>query len=586
MAVLSPARSANRRPKPATRRAAPSALPSDIHATPSPAEGVTGVIGGANPLVGLSPVQVAAAAGRWGRHILTDPAVALDHGLRLARDLARIAAGSSELAADPKDRRFVDPTFTRNPVYHRVMQAYLAWRAELLATIDDLPMDEKSGDRARFALSLVTEAMAPTNTLLGNPAAMKRALETGGGSLLRGARNRLSDVRSNGGMPTIVDSRPFRVGETVAVSPGAVVFRSDVLELIQYAPTTPTIGARPTLLIPPQINKFYILDLAPGRSFIEHVVAQGVPFFAISWRNPTADQRDWGLDTYLGAILEAIDVTLAISRSRDLNLLAMCAGGLTGACLLGHLAHIGDKRVRSASLVVTAIDISVRSQINIFASERAVKASIRGSRKKGILEGTELAKVFAWMRPNDLVWNYWVSSYLMGEQPAAFDVLAWNVDSTNLPAKLHEDFMHMFLENPLVTPGAMTALGSPVDLGAITCDLYAVGALTDHLVPWQGAYQATQLFGGSRRFVLSSSGHIQAIVNPPGNPKTRYFTNDDYVADPGEWLKGASENAGSWWDDWATWTMDRSGPGRPAPPRLGSRAFPVLEPAPGRYVRE
>ncbi|HEV1996896.1 MAG TPA: alpha/beta fold hydrolase [Candidatus Dormibacteraeota bacterium] len=570
----------------AATRPSPSALPLDIHLAPSHAEGVAGVIGGANPLIGLSPLQVAAAAGRWGRHLLTDPAVAVDHGFRLAGDLARILAGSSSVVADPKDRRFVDPTFAQNPVYRRVMQAYLAWRAELLATVDDLPMDEKSADRARFALSLVTEALAPTNSLLGNPAAIKRALETGGGSLLTGAMNRVKDVRNNGGMPTIVDSKPFRVGETVAVSPGAVVFRNDVLELIQYAPTTPTIGARPTLLIPPQINKFYVMDLAPGRSFIEHVVAQGVPFFAISWRNPTAKQRDWGLDTYLSAILEAVDVTLAISQSKDLNLLAMCAGGLTGACLLGHMAHVGDKRVRAASLVVTAIDIAVRSQINIFASERAVSAAISASRKKGMLEGTELTKVFAWMRPNDLVWNYWVSSYLLGEQPPAFDVLAWNVDSTNLPAKLHEEFMRMFLANPLVTPGAMTALGSPVDLGAVTCDLYAVGASTDHLVPWQGAYQATQLFGGTRRFVLSSSGHIQAIVNPPGNPKSRYFTNEDYGADPQRWLKGAKENAGTWWDDWAAWTMERSGPQRPAPTRLGNREYAALDRAPGRYVRE
>ena len=316
------------------------------------------------------------------------------------------------------------------------------------------------------------------------------------------------------------------------------------------------------------------------------MVGKGVPFFGISWRNPTPAQRDWGLDTYLSAILEAIDVTLAVSQSEDLNLLAMCAGGLTGACLLGHLAHVGDNRVRAASLVVTAIDTSVRSQMNIFASERAVKAATSSSRKKGVLEGKELTRLFAWMRPNDLIWNYWVSSYLMGEPPPPFDILAWNVDSTNLPAKLHEEFMHMFLDNPLVRAGAMTALGSPVDLGAVTCDIYAVGASTDHLVPWQGAYQATQLFGGKRRFVLSSSGHIQALVNPPGNPMSRYFTNDQYGADAQEWLKGAQENVGTWWDDWAAWTMQRSGARRRAPGRLGNRDYPVLDAAPGRYVHQ
>ncbi|GAC1338527.1 MAG: class II poly(R)-hydroxyalkanoic acid synthase [Candidatus Dormibacteria bacterium] len=571
-----------RRPSPS----APAARTQDAGAQATDHEGLTEALGAANPLIGLSRTQIAAAAGRWARHLVSEPAVALDHGFQLAGHLVRVAAGSSTVVADPKDRRFADPAFADNPLYRRLMQTYLATRTELLATVDDLSLDEKSADRARFALSLLTEALAPTNTLLGNPAAIKRAFETGGGSLVRGAVNRLSDLRANGGMPTMVDRKPFRVGETVAASAGAVVFRNDLLELIQYAPTTPTIGRRPTLLIPPQINKFYVVDLSRGRSFVEHTLARGIPFFAISWRNPTAAQRNWGLDTYLAAVLEAIEATLAVSESEDLNLMAMCAGGLTGACLLGHMAHIGDRRVRAASLIVTAIDVAVRSQMNLFASERAVNAAIRASRRRGVLRGEDLAKVFAWMRPNDLVWNYWVSNYLLGKQPPAFDVLAWNADTTNLPAKLHEEFLRMFLANPLVRPGEMTALGSPVDLGAVTCDIYALGASTDHLVPWQGAYQATQLFGGERRFVLSSSGHIQAIVNPPGNPKARYFTNEEYVPDPRQWLEGATENAGTWWDDWATWTVQRSGAQRKAPTRLGNRAHPPLVAAPGKYVHQ
>jgi polyhydroxyalkanoate synthase len=543
-------------------------------------------IGGANPFIGLSPRDIGAALVRWAGRLLTDPPVAADHGLRLAGGLVRALAGSSTIEPDRGDRRFADPAFQTNPAYRRLLQSYLVSRAELLATVDDLRLDEKSADRARFALGLVTEAAAPTNTLLGNPGALKKAFDTGGMSLLRGARNWLGDVRHNGGMPSMVDRRPFKVGATIATSPGAVVFRNDVLELIQYLPTTITVRERPTLLVPPQINKFYVLDLAPGRSFIAHAVSKGIPFYAISWRNPTPAQRDWGLDSYLTAALEAVAATLEVAGSEDLNILSMCAGGLTAACLLSHLATTGDRRVNAAALAVTAIDVSVRSQMNLFASKPTVAAALRASTRRGVLPGSSMARVFAWMRPNDLVWNYWVNNYLLGESPPAFDVLAWNADTTNLPAGLHADFLRMFLDNPLVRPGAMTALGSPVDLGAVTCDIYALGALTDHLVPWQGAYQATQLFGGASRFVLSSSGHIQAIVNPPGNPRARYFVNDDTVADPTAWLKAATEMTGTWWDDWAAWTLERSGAERTAPTRAGSRRHPALDPAPGLYVQE
>jgi polyhydroxyalkanoate synthase len=543
-----------------------------------------GRIGGANPFVGLSRRDVSAALARWARYLATDPLVAADHALRLAGGLLRVAAGGSTVEPERGDRRFTDAAFASNPLYRRLLQAYLLWRAELLATVDDLRLDEKSADRARFALSLVTESLAPTNALAGNPGAIKKAFDTGGVSLVRGLRNMLSDIRSNGGMPSMVDRRPFKVGVTVATTPGAVVFRNDVLELIQYLPSTTTIRRRPTLVVPPQINKFWVLDVAPGRSLVEYAVSKGIPFFVISWRNPGPEQRDWGLDTYIAATLQAIDATREVSGSDDVNLLSMCAGGLTTACLLGHLAATGDQRVNAAGLAVTAIDVSVRSQMNIFASRPTIAAARRASARRGVLPGSEMAKVFAWLRPNDLVWNYWVNNYLMGEQPPPFDVLAWNADTTNLPARLHADFLTMFLENPLTRPGVMTALGTPVDLGAVTCDIYAIGALTDHIVPWQSAYQATQLFGGRTRFVLSSSGHIQAIVNPPGNPKARYFVNVDAVADPAAWLETATETPGTWLDDWVAWTLERSGAERPAPTRAGTRRHPALAPAPGTYA--
>jgi polyhydroxyalkanoate synthase len=566
-----------------TRMERPSVVRSHRHVHDSERDEAAGRIGGANPFVGLSRRDLSAALARWTRYLATDSPVAADHAFRLAGGLVRVAAGST---VEPKrnDRRFADAAFTSNPLYRRLLQAYLLWRDELLATVDDLSLDEKSADRARFALSLVTEALAPTNAFFGNPGAIKKAFDTGGMSLVRGLRNMLGDVRHNGGMPSMVDRRPFKVGQTVATTPGAVVFRNDVLEVIQYLPSTTTIRQRPTLVVPPQINKFWVLDVAPGRSFVEHAVSKGIPLFMISWRNPGPEQRDWGLDTYLAAALEAIDATREVSGSDDVNLLSMCAGGLTTACLLSHLATTGDRRVNATALAVTAIDVSVRSQMNLLASRPTIAAALRSSARRGVLPGSEMAKIFAWLRPNDLVWNYWVNNYLMGEQPPAFDVLAWNADTTNLPAALHADFLRMFVENPLIHAGALTALGTPVDLGAVTCDIYAIGALTDHIVPWQGAYQATQLFGGRTRFVLSSSGHIQAIVNPPGNPKARYFVNPDTVADPAAWLEAATETPGTWWDDWVGWTVERSGAERPAPTRAGTRRHPALAPAPGTYV--
>jgi len=391
-------------------------------------------------------------------------------------------------------------------------------------------------------------------------------------------------VRHNGGMPSQVDTRPFTVGGNIAVSPGRVVFRSEVLELIQYQPTTPTVRERPVMIVPPQVNKFYFLDLAPGRSFIEHAVAQGLQVFTISWRNPTPAQRDWSLDTYVAACLEAAEVTRDIAGTDDLNLIGFCAGGITQSLLLGHLAATGRDLVASSTLAVTTIDTEAKSSMNMFATRRSVESSIAQTRRKGMLPGRDLARVFAWVRPNDLVWNYWVSNYLLGEDPPAFDVLAWNSDTTNLPAALHAEFVHLFLDNALLEPGKISVLGTPVDLSKVVSDLYVVGATTDHLVPWQAAYVATQVYGGKSRYVLSNSGHIQALINPPGNPKASFLTSDESPTGAEVWLKGATRYTGSWWTDWAEWTIERSGAEREAPTRLGNDRYPPSDPAPGRNV--
>jgi polyhydroxyalkanoate synthase len=551
---------------------------------PSTFDATDPIVLGANPLVGLNRRQVAAALGRLAQRAAVEPGVVTANVLEALGELVEVLVGRSDLVPDPRDKRFAHPAWTANPVYHRLVQAYLVETKALLDVTDEVDLDPKSRERARFAVTLLTEAAAPTNTLLGNPSALAKALETRGRSLFDGVRHFAYDLRHNGGMPSTVDTRPFTVGGNLAVTPGEVVHRAEVFELIHYAPAGKRVHARPLVAIPPQINKYYISDLAPGRSLIEHMVGAGVPYFAVSWRNPTASQRDWSLDTYVAACKEAIEVACEITGSPDANVVGMCAGAITMACLLGHLAATGEQLVNSATFLVAGLDTAQESQIGMLASRAAVEASRLRSQRAGYLDGEDLAKVFAWLRPNELVWNYWVNNYLMGQNPPAFDILYWNADTTRLPAGLHSDFLDLFVSNGLVD-GTLTVLDTPVDLAKVDIDVYVVAGSTDHIVPWRTAYRTTQLLGGESEFVLSSSGHIQAIVNPPGNPKASFLTADGPPPpDADEWLERADKHSGSWWDHWAAWLDARSGERVAAPKKLGSKAHPPLEPAPGRYV--
>ena len=431
----------------------------------------------------------------------------------------------------------------------------------------------------------MTEAAAPTNTLLGNPSALGKAWETRGQSLVSGLRHFRHDVRHNGGMPSMVDTRPFKVGQNIAVTPGEVIHRSELFELIQYAPAGSRTFRRPLVVIPPQINKYYISDLAPGRSFVEHTVAAGIPYFAISWRNPTPAQRDWDLAAYVAACKEAIEVACDLGATSDANVAGMCAGGITLACLLGHLAATDESLVNSATFMVAGLDISSESTVGLLTSAASIEAARARSQRKGVLDGRDLGRMFAWLRPNDLVWNYWVNNYLLGQNPPAFDILYWNADTTNLPAGLHSDFLDLLGTNGLAAPGSIDVLGTPVDLGKVRCDAYVVAGATDHIIPWTAAYQTTHLLGGDSEFVLGSSGHIQAIVNPPGNKKSRFLTRPGPPPlDPLEWRATAATNEGTWWDHWLRWLGERSGDQRRAPARLGNRRHPPIEAAPGRYV--
>jgi polyhydroxyalkanoate synthase len=504
---------------------------------------------------------------------------------RLAGEALRIAAGASEIAPDRHDWRFRDPTWRENPGYRRLMQLYLAWTREVQGLAENPGLGWRDAERARFLSTAVTSALAPTNSLAGNPEALKRALETGGVSLVHGAKHLFSDLRQNRGMPSQVDARAFTLGENLAATPGGVVHRDDVCEVIQYTPTTAHVRSRPVLIVPPQINKYYFMDLAPGRSFVEHAVARGLPCFTISWRNPTAEQRAWNLDTYAAAVIRAIDVARDVARSDDVNLLSLCAGGITSTTVLSHLCTEGDRRVRSASFGVTLLDFDVPAPIGVFDSRAVVGLARRRARRAGVLDGRTLGAVFTWLRPNDLIWNYWVNNYLLGKDPPSFDILAWNADCTNLPAALHSQFLDIFSQNALLTPGAIRVLGTPVDLGRVDIETYVTGATTDHLTPWRGCYRTTQLLKGPSTFVLSNAGHIASLINPPGNPKAHFFTGPEPGCDPDDWYAAAQEQRGTWWEHWAAWVLERSGEERKTTGRLGSRTHRVLERAPGSYVR-
>ena len=548
----------------------------------SAAEGMLGP----NPFVGLRPCDIAATAQQIGAQAFKQPMLVMEQEMALARELFGLFSGSAESTPPKGDKRFTDAAWQNNSVYRATLQGYLAWRNALAGFVDRSALDPTNKERARFVMSLITDAAAPTNTLLGNPAALKKAIDTGGASLVGGCNNLVTDLLKNNGMPAQVNKAAFEVGKNLGTSKGAVVFRNEVLELIQYAPATKEVFGRPQLIVPPQINKFYIFDLSEGKSIVDYLVKNELQVFVVSWRNPTAAQSHWDLDTYVRALEEAITAVREITGYDDVNLHGACSGAMTISALLGQLASRGDKTVNATTLMVAVLDSTADSQLGLFATPEAIAAAKRHSISRGVLEGEEMGRVFAWMRPNDLVWNYWVNNYLMGNVPPAFDVLYWNNDTTRLPAKLHGQLLDIFTQNLFSKPGALTVLGTPIDLSQVTCDKYVVAGMTDHITPWKGVYNTATILGGNTRFVLSSSGHIQSLINPPGNPKSKFYLNAELPSDADAWLAGAKAETDSWWSNWRDWLVARSGEKRAAPATLGSKQHPAGVQAPGTYVSE
>jgi polyhydroxyalkanoate synthase subunit PhaC len=522
---------------------------------------------------------------RLAAALASRPRLVAGRGRRLAGELARIAVGSSQVQPSRRDRRFADPGWAGNPLLRRTMQAYLAAAQTAEGVVAEAGLDEADSERVGFVLTNLIDALAPSNNPLLNPAAAKAALDTGGGSVLAGLRHFVTDMAVPPRVPSMVEPGAFEVGKDLAVTPGSVVLRTPALELIQYRPATAAVQQVPLLVVPPVINKYYVMDLAPGRSLAEYLVGSGLQVFMISWRNPDARHAPWDLGTYGQAILDAMDAAARITGSEQVVLAGACSGGIIAAMVAAHLAHVGQQdRIAALTFLVTVLDQAHAGLASAVIDERTARLAAASSRTRGYLDGRSLAEVFAWLRPNDLIWNYWVNNYLLGRKPPPFDILFWNADTTRMTAGLHRDFLRLGAANALVRPGGATMLGSPVDLALIDRDSYLVAGITDHICPWQSCYRSTQLLGGRKRFVLSSSGHIAAMVNPPGNDKARYQMAKECPEDPQEWLRRAETCRGSWWPDYTAWLAERCGEEKAAPDELGGGGLTPICDAPGTYV--
>ena len=541
----------------------------------------------------LDPLAIGPIMARLGAGLASNPAAVWEAGAHFAGNLGQAAAGMTAraLGATPqpplqpatKDRRFRDPAWERSPWFFGERQAYLAWARLVEELVEAAGLDPASASKAAFALGLLVDAMAPTNYLATNPEAQRRAVETRGASVARGLRNFLDDLVHNKGLPRQVDASGFTVGGNLACTPGKVVFRNHLMELIQYEPQTKTVYETPLLVSPPWINKYYLMDLAPGRSFIEWAVLHGHSVFAISYRNPDTSMRDVSLDDYLiHGPHAALDVIAEITGSPVVNMAGLCIGGTLTVALLAYLEAGGEHRVNTSTLLNTLVDFSEPGPLGSFTDAASIRNLEKKMARTGFLDAGDMAMSFNALRSNDLIWNYVASNWLMGQDPPAFDILAWNADSTRMPATMHSFYLRQCYQENRLALDQMTLAGRRLKLADYAGDVFIVGAVEDHIAPWTSSYKTTQLLGGHLRFVLTSSGHIAGIVNPPGTKRT-FWTNDNLPADPQAWLAGAQRHDGSWWQDWAGWIATRAGK-RGKVPSMGSATHPPITEAPGEYV--
>lgn len=525
--------------------------------------------------------------------LATNPRAGLSVGAATTSSLVRIGTTAAQraigidtdsvLARPAGDRRFEDPTWAGNPAYYATEQLHLLLRRSVEELIAAADVDELTRRKTAFAAGLALDSLAPTNFLLTNPTALKRAFETGGRSLVSGARNAVHDLATNRGRPTQVDNGPFTLGENLAATPGSVVYRNHLIEVIQYGPQTEQVHAVPILVTPPWINKYYVLDLAPGRSLVEWAVQHGRTVFMISFRNPDESMRELTMDDYLlHGVHAALDIVTEITGAAKVDLVGLCVGGLLSSLATAHHAKAGNDRINSLTLLNTMLDFSEPGILGCFTDPDSVDRLEERMQSRGYLDGGDMGLTFDLLRANDLIFGYVASSWLGGDSAPAMDILAWNADNTRMPQTMHLSYLRWFYGDNDFARGRLVLAGEQLRPSDIGTDVYIVAAENDHIVPWRSSYRTTGLASGEVRYVLSSGGHIAGVVNPPST-KAWFLTGDASTSDPDSWRASSAREAGSWWEDWIAWSAPRAGDLGPPPP-MGSAAHPVLCAAPGEYV--
>lgn len=549
--------------------------------------------------VDLDPLNVGGAFMEMTARLMNNPAGLLEAQMGLWQDYMTLwqhsarrimGLGTEPVVPDnPRDKRFKDPQWQENEVFDFIRQSYLLsarFVQDVVGKVEGL--DPKTAHKIDFYSRQFVDAMSPSNFVMTNPKVIRRTMESGGENLVRGLNNLLRDLEAGQGKLSIrmTDQEAFEVGGNIAVTEGSVIYRNDLMELIQYAPQTDTVLKRPLVIFPPWINKFYILDLRPKNSFIRWAVSQGHTVFVASWVNPDETLADKQFEDYMKeGVFGALDAIEQATGERDVNAIGYCLGGTLLAATLGYMAKQGDDRVKAAAFLVTLTDFTDPGELGVFIDEEQLRSLEEKMRKRGYLEGNEMATTMNMLRSNDLIWSFVVNNYLLGNEPFPFDLLYWNSDSTRMPAAMHSFYLRsMYQKNLLAQPGGISLAGVPIDLSKVTVPAYFLSCREDHIAPWRSTYRGARLLGGEIRFVLAASGHIAGVVNPPESGKYNHFVNDELPETAEAWFAGATEVAGSWWPDWQRWITARDAETVPAR-TPGDGKLKVLAPAPGEYVK-
>ncbi len=552
--------------------------------------------------VALDPLNVGSAFTEMTAKLLANPGALMEAQLGLWRDYMTLWQNTARriwsndepapvIASDPKDKRFADPAWKQNEIFDFIKQSYLLsarYINDVVTQVDGL--EPKTAQKVDFYARQFINALSPSNFALTNPEVLRQTRETGGENLVRGLNNLLNDLENGRGKLRIkmTDTDAFKVGENIAATEGKVVFQNGLMQLIQYSPTTEQVYARPVLILPPWINKFYILDLRPKNSLVRYLVSQGHTVFMVSWVNPDEGLAGKSFDDYMTeGVFAALDIIEKATKSREVNAIGYCIGGTLLASTLGYMAAVGDTRIASATFFVTLTDFTDAGEIGVFIDEEQLAVLEDKMQRRGYLEGTEMAATFNMLRANDLIWSFVVNNYLLGKEPFPFDLLYWNSDATRMPPAMHSFYLrNMYQNNLLSQPGGISMKGVPVDLSKVTIPLYFLSCREDHIAPWTSTYKGARNFGAAPvRFVLTASGHIAGVINPPDGGKYNHFISDGLPAKPEDWLEGAVEIAGSWWPDWQRWATGFAHEKVPARVPGKARGVKVIEDAPGSYVR-